>query len=777
MRLYRTKIAFLFAVLLIVSSILFNSCKSTKHVPDDKYLLKKYSIQCDDKSINPEELEAYIKQRPNRKILELFRFHLGIYNMANSGKERKWKKKIGSVVGEEPVIYDEYLTQKSIKQLGIYMNRKGFYNAIVKDSIKFKNKKATVFYQIKANTPYRIRNIEYSFDDESIKPIILIDSLNSLLRPGKAMDVDILQDERIRITSLMKNSGFFSFSKEFIYYKIDSALNSNQADITIGFKKDIKTNEYGDVKETNHNVYKIKNILIYTDFDPKEALRLKDEYYANTDTLKFNGMNFFCNSFLRIRPKIISESIYINPGDKYNQKDVDQTYKSLLSLGQYKLVNIKFSELEDNQLNCIIQLSPFTMQSYTAEIEGSSASGNSGVAGNILYQHKSLFKGGEIFDLKFKGALEAQSATDSSAVDEGVIQENLAFNTIELGAEGKIYFPKFLLPIRSIEFVKKYRPKTSLSALYNYQRRPDYTRDLVNMTFGYSWQSAKYYKHFVNPLEINFVSITENSADFLSAIQDPFLKASYTDHMISATSYSVVYNNQNAKGKDNFYFIRWNIESAGNILTTANNILQSQKTDGSYTMLDSKFAQYLKSDIDFRYYNPISKSTNIVYRFFGGVAYPYGNSEVMPFEKKYFAGGANSIRGWQVRTIGPGSYADNNVPIQLGDIKLEGNIEYRFKMFWLVEGALFVDMGNVWAINTKDTREGAVFEFDNFYKEFAIGTGFGTRFDFSFFVFRLDFGMKLREPEYEKGYRWLPKNHAYDIKKDFTVNLGIGYPF
>ena len=774
MKLYSTKITFLFAVLLIVASILFNSCKSTKHVPDGSYLLTNYAIQCDDKSINKEELEIYVKQHPNRKILQVLRFHLGIYNIANSGKERKWKTKIGSVIGEEPVMYDEFLTQKTVKQLGIYVDRKGFYNAVVKDSIHYKKKKATVFYQIKANEPYRIRNVSYQFDDDLIKPLIFLDSVNSLIKNGKILDVDMLQDERVRVTSVMKNKGYFSFTKEYVYFKIDSSFKSNQVDIVIGFKKDVRTNENNELIERQHNLYIIKNIYVYTNFDPKEALQLKDGYYSSADTTFYNQIFFLNNSFVRVRPKIISESIYISPDDLYNQTDVDRTYKSLLSLGQYKLVNIKFSEDADNTLNCIIQLSPFTMQSYTAEIEGTNASGNSGVAGNILYQHKSLLQGGEIFDLKFKGALEAQSATENEV--DGVIQENLAFNTIELGAEGKIYIPKFLLPIRSIEFVKKYRPKTSLSGLYNYQKRPDYTRDLVNMTFGYSWQSANFYKHFVNPLELNFVSITENSLDFLNAIQDPFLKASYTDHMISATSYSLIYNNQSEKGKEDFFFIRLNAESAGSILTTAHNILQSTKTDGSYTIFDSKFAQYVKSDIDFRFYKFINKSSNIVYRFFGGIAYPYGNSEVMPFEKKYFAGGANSIRGWQVRTLGPGSYADNNVPIQLGDIKLEGNIEYRFKMFWLIEGAFFVDAGNIWAINTKDTREGAVFQINDFYKQFAIGTGFGTRFDFSFFVFRLDFGMKIREPEFVSGKRWLPANHTY-TKNDFTINLGIGYPF
>ena len=772
-----SSILFIFTIVSFTISIALTSCKSTKFVPDDKFLLQKYKIKCDNKSINVEDLESYVKQRPNRKILQIIPFHLWSYNFINGGKTKKWKQKLGNVVGEEPVILDEFLTEKTKNQLKTYIHQKGYYNAIVIDTIvKPKNRKAKVSYIIKTKEPYKINKIDYVFDDENIKSIILNDSANSIIKKNLILDSDFLQNERLRITQLMKNEGYYFFTKEYVYFQIDSALNSNLANLTIGLKKTLVKNEDGTIEEDFHKQYKIDKILIYTDFDAKKALEMKEFYYQKSDTTTFNNIYFFNNSFNRVKPRIISESIYISSNEMYNQSKVDQTYKALLQMGQFKLVNIKFLANDSAKtLDCVIQLSPFTMQSYTFEVEGTNTSGNFGVAGNVLYQHKSLFRRGEIFDLKFKGAIEAQSSTQKEV--DGIIQESLPFNTIEFGAEGRIYFPKFLLPIRSVEFVKKYHPKTSISSLYNFQKRPDYTRTIVNASFGYNWQSSKYFRHILNPIEVNSVKLSAYSEEFLNSISNPFIRETYTDHLITSTGYSLIFNTQRTSVARDFMYLRFNAESAGSILSFANQSLQTPKVDDSYQIFGTKYAQFLKTDVDIRRYNIFNENHKLVSRLFAGIAYPYANSDVMPFEKKYFAGGANSIRAWQVRTIGPGSFVDTNkVSNQLGDIKLEANLEYRFKMFWLIEGALFLDIGNVWAVNNSDTREGAIFKFDSFYKELAVGTGFGTRFDFSFFVFRIDIGIKLRDPELVEGKRWIigARKYTWD---DFGFNLGIGYPF
>jgi hypothetical protein len=757
-----------------ISSII--SCRSTKFVPDDKYLLQKYKIKCDNKSIKTEDLDAYIKQSPNRKILNIVPYHLWLYNFINSGKSKNWKQKLGNIVGESPVVLDDYLTKKSISQLKIYLNHKGFHNALVYDTMpKAKNKKAKVHYIIKTNEPYKINNINYVFEDENLKSLILEDTINSLINKKEILDYDILQNERLRITQHANNNGYYFFVKEYVYFIVDSALNNNKADLIIGIKKSFKKLEDGTIEEENHSKYNINNIYVYSDFNAKKSFENKD-HYKNIDTILFNNIYYLNESFDRVIPKTISDAIYISKNEEYNKDKVNQTYKALLQMGQFKLVNIKFIANDSlKNIDCLIQLSPFTLQSYTLELEGTNTSGNFGVAGNILYQHKSLFKRGELFDLKFKGAIEAQSSVEKNV--GGVIQESLPFNTIEFGVEGKINFPKFLLPIRSIEFVKKYRPKTAISTLYNFQKRPDYTRSILNISFGYNWQSSNYLRHVLNPIEVNSVKLFAYSEDFLNSISNPFIKETYTDHLITSTSYSLIFNTQRTSIEKNFIYLRFNAESAGNLLSLSNTLLNNEKNEGSYKILGEKYTQFLKTDFDIRRYNILNSKNRIVTRFFGGIAYPYSNSNVIPFEKKYFAGGANSIRAWQVRALGPGSYIDSlPFPNQLGDIKLEANIEYRFKLFWLIEGALFLDIGNIWAINNSENRQGAVFEFDRFYKEFAVGTGFGTRFDFSFFVFRIDIGIKLRDPELTEGNRWIVGNRKY-LWNDLGFNLGIGYPF
>lgn len=789
---FKTKIL-LFAIIVVCIS-----CRPTRYVPEGSYLLNKSKVECSNKQINTDELEGYIKQKPNRKILLMFRFHLWIYNIANSGKERKWKAKIKEIVGEEPVIYDDFLKTKSSKQLLQYLKNKGYYKAIVTDTTIYKNKKAKVEYQIISNEVYKINNVEYQFEDDSIKQIILDNSNNSLIKTGTPLDVDLLQSERNRITNVMNNYGYYYFSKEYIYFEVDSNSLKNQADIKLSIKKNIRKIADKEFVNENHKIYKIRNIFIFSDYDPKMLLTNPNYYKEKSDTLIFNYLSFIYKNKLTIKSGIISQSTYLKPNDIYNKNTTDKTYKALSSLRIFKLINIIYSDVSnenDNLLDCYIQLTPFNMQSYTVELEGTNSSGNLGVASNLLYQHKSLFKGAEILDLKFKGALEAQTTTLKS--NEGIIQEDIPFNTIEIGSESGLSFQQFLLPIKSEKFTQKYNPRTKIGLSYNFQNRPDYTRTILKNSFGYYWDGSKYLKHIVNPIEINSVRIKYNSEEFIESIKDPYVKSSYTNHLVTVTSYSLIYNTQNINKNRDFVYINWNAESSGNILTAINNFAGADTIEGSYNLLGIKYAQFVKSEIDLRYYNIFNKANSSVTRFFAGLGYPYGNLNVLPFEKKYFSGGANSIRAWQVRSLGPGSFIDSlNMSNQLGDIKLEANFEYRFKLIWVLEGAFFIDAGNIWAINNDDIRENAIFKFSDFYKQLAVGSGLGARFDFSFFVFRFDVGLKVREPQFlnsksritnqpwvienvfDKDWKRAYRNSNNDNKYQFfAFNFGIGYPF
>ena len=458
----------------------------------------------------------------------------------------------------------------------------------------------------------------------------------------------------------------------------------------------------------------------------------------------------------------------------------------MFSLNIFRIINIFYKETDANNrnqqlLNCYIQLTPYTTQSYSVEVEGTNTSGNVGVAGNINYKHNNLFKGAEIFDLKLKGALQLQRAVVENQTSQ------VLFNTIEFGTETKIDIPKFLLPLNSEHFYMKYYPKTSISLSYNYQKRPDYTRSIANFGFGYYWKSSKFSKQIVKPIDVNYVNIPYITTEFDSLITGTYLENSYKNFFIPEASYSFIYNSQSLKKHRDFMFFRANLEASGNSLYSLYDLFSEPKNkDGSYELLGLRFSQFVRADFDLRYYNVLDKSNTFVYRAYAGLGVPFGNSEVLPFVKQFYSGGATDIRAWQVRSLGPGSYkvpplvigndTINTYPNQSADFKLEANYEYRFDLFWILQGAFFIDAGNIWSINKKDKREGALFKFNKFYKDIAIGTGLGLRFDFSFFLLRFDLGVKARDPLEPRNNGWILGYRKIKYN-DWMFNIAIGYPF
>lgn len=750
------------------------SCTPTKYIAEGEYLLDNYSIKYEGDKIKKEDLENYIRQNPNKTILGM-KFHLGLYNLSKKDVEdgaiNNWLR----TIGEAPVVYDEFYTKKSSAQMELHLQSKGYFNAIVSDTVEYKKKRAKVIYNIKSNEPYRIRNVNYTLEDTSLTSFIYNDSINCLLKKGELFDEDIFTKERERIEYLARTSGYYYFSKEYVFYMVDSSLSSREVNVDIIIKKYKEDIGNGNYIEFPHPLVRINNVYIHTFYQPKLALRNFEEYTSNLDTLVSNGIYIVYSKVENIKSSVVTESNFIQPNDLYNIANVTRSIRNLSALHSFRIVNINFKETnienESNEriIDCEIFLTPSTLQSFTVEVEGTNSSGNIGAAGNLIYQHRNLFKGAENFDLRFKGALETLKESYSS--DFG--------NMIEVGTEMRVSFPKFILPFKSDQFIKKYNPSTSVSLAYNFQRRPDYTRSIANISFGYNWRGNKYLTHIINPIELNFVKIPYKSEEFTNWLEGKYIYYSYQPHLVSVTNYSLIFNNQNIQKSADFQYVRLNLESAGNILSSSYKILNIDSPTGNYELFNTEFAQYFRGDIDLRYYSILNEHNSIVYRIFAGAGVPYGNSNALPFEKKYFSGGSNSIRAWQVRNLGPGSYIEENAttyPNKTADIKLEANIEYRFKLFWLLEGAFFVDAGNIWAINSSDEREGALFTGKTFYREIAVGTGFGTRFDFSFFVFRLDLGIKARDPILPDGQRWIIGNRKM-TSDDFTVNIGIGYPF
>jgi outer membrane protein assembly factor BamA len=421
-------------------------------------------------------------------------------------------------------------------------------------------------------------------------------------------------------------------------------------------------------------------------------------------------------------------------------------------------------------------------QAYTVSVEGTNSLGNFGIAGNLGYQHKNIFKSGELLDVTLLGATERQSyGTGDSAT---------TFHSFEAGIDTKLTLPKYLAPIRTKGLFRYSTPQTLMDFSYNYQDRPDYTRTIFRASFGYQWKTSDYTTHRFNILDLNLIKMFSYNQAFISRIENLSIKSSYTDHSISSWNYSYTYNTQNIQKRTEYTFLRANVETAGNLLYGFNKLFNrsaytSNSFSGSkYYFLATPFAQYAMTDLEYRRGIVLDKYNMLAIRAFGGIVVPYGNSDQVPFERKYFTGGANGIRAWPVRTLGPGSYkADpNEFPNQTGDIKLEANAEYRFAIISDFEGALFLDAGNIWSL--KDNRPGTEFRWTDgkginenaFYKDIAIGTGLGLRYDFAYVILRVDLGFKLHDPTLDEGSRWIPFSRFLN-KSNYNIAFGIGYPF
>jgi hypothetical protein len=765
---------YLLPLLFIV--FILSSCNPTKYVPEGETLLNDNHIIINKEGVKKGDLLPYIKQNPNKRIFGT-RFYLGLYNLSNIDK-KGWPHKWLRDIGEEPAIFDPYATTKTKEQIKSYIASKGYFDSQVMETIETANKSSEVFYKIDLLPAYTIRNLYYEIADSNIQKLCYFDSVNCVIERGKPYDVDVLQAERLRFERFIKDIGFYGFSGDNIFFRVDSTIGDRQVDIYYGVKDFTKLDAFNKIILVPHSIYRVKNIYIYPDFVPKDALEGGEAYLNSLDTTNYRGYYFItAKGKSEIKYDLIIQSLYLKPGFAFNVTNTEQSQAHLLSLKVYRLVNIYYHDVNEHgiadssemMLDCNIQLTPLSQQSYKVELEGTNSAGSLGGALNLIYQHKNLFHGAELFSMKLKGAYEALAQ-----------QNGKPQSAQEYGVETSLRLPKFLLPFLEKErFIKKFNPTTTLLAAYNYQNLPFYTRTMANMTFGYNWKAGNYKEHIINPLQFNIVKLPYIDPAFEAEIESSsYLAYSYKDVLILGGNYSYIYNNQKIKKSRDYWFLRINAEAAGNLLSIAKKLTGAEKIDGSYNVLGQPFAQYVRTDFDLRYNYILNDVSSIVYRGFLGIGIPYGNSKAMPFEKQYFGGGANGIRAWQVRTLGPGSYTPNDTTFlnQTADIKLEANAEYRFKLFWILEGAIFLDAGNIWTYYDDSARPGSQFRFNRFYKEIAVGTGAGFRFDLKFVIGRIDLGMKLRDPLLTDGSKWIFMSRPYN-RDDFTMVLAIGYPF
>jgi outer membrane protein assembly factor BamA len=748
-----------------------SSCRSTKYVPDGQKLLARVEVKNSARDLSRSELESYIRQKENSRIFGFWKFHLGLYNLSGSDTSKginKWLRRIG----EEPVVFDPTLVQASNNQLRLLLNNRGYYTGQVTDTtVELGKHRVKVVYGINPGKRYRIQSLGYSIEDDSIRPLIMADTTRSLLKAGRPFDSGLHDQERARITKKIRDEGYFAFSKDYIYFIADS----NQRNYFVRDSMIVRRPESSlpGQRLLSHQRYRYRQVIYQVKNSLFKSQSSNAEVIATPDTIDYLGVKIVFSSIADFHPSVLTNSSYIVPGEYFHASNVEKTQLLLNSLQLFRYVDVRFQEVEGSEtdsiryLDCFIQVIPARYQSYGIEVEGTNSSGNLGAAGNLKYRHRNLFSGAEVLDMSFRLAGENQLV---AATRED-------FRTLETGSEIAIEFPKFLIPYKIESFRKRFNPKTTVSLAFNYQRRPDYTRTIANLRIGYNWRSSRSLTHFLYPSELNLVNIPKISDAFWNNINGTFLQYSYEDHFILNSNYSVVYNGQVRTNQTEFWFGRFYVEGAGNLLNGLNSLW---KKDGSEfnEILGIRYAQYVKSDVDLRYHHALNKFNSFAYRFFAGVGYPYGNLKVLPFEKRYFGGGANGIRAWPVRGLGPGIYEDPTSSFynQTADIKLELNAEYRFKLFWIFEGALFADAGNIWSIRKDASPEGGLFYWDNFYNQIAVGVGWGLRFDFDYFIFRLDMGLKARDPVKPVGQRWV--FGSYPLSWSNTAfNFAIGYPF
>lgn len=784
--------------LLYILSLLFYlsllcGCSSTKYVPDDRYLLDKVEIISNSKDFKESDLKEYLHQRPNFKAFGLLKWQLYVYNWSGRN-DRRWLSKQLRRIGEPPVIMDTVLAAQSERELERLLINKGYINADVSFTIDTSHyKKAVVTYNLQPNEPYRIRNFQTKIDDALIDSIAHIPSKERnwfsnmfkspneeyvpLVNNGDLFDRDVLDSERGRITRLVRRRGYYAFNKDNLAYVADSSFNRNVVDLDMILKPYRRLNTDGTFKEETHRQYYINRVTVIPDYDPLSSeadnlVNLKDTMLAGNVYVVYGKNGHF------IRPSALARSVYLTPGLLFNETNVEQTYSSFARLRALKNINIRFKEFEENdtmKLDCSILAAPTKLQGFGVEVEGTHSAGDLGFASSVNYQHRNLFRRSEAFTFKVRGAYEALGSSKSS----------IDGNYWEFGAETGITFPRFVFPFVSESIKRRLRATTEFKIGYSFQTRPEYQRTILSGGWSYIWQDRQNMqaRHVFKLVDIDYVHLPKIDKAFADSLPETTRQYNFTDQFVLGIGYTYTFNNYVPQNKSrNTHSLRVSVEMAGNLLYGISKATGAKKNDnGTYSLFGIPYAQFTKIDADFSKNIALDAKNKVAYRIGVGVGYPYGNMTKLPFERSYFSGGANSVRGWSVRSLGPGSmgleYA-RSFADQVGDIRLDLNLEYRTKLFWKFELAAFIDGGNIWTFHEDKSHPMANFDFSRFYKEIALSYGLGLRADFNFFILRFDTGMKAYDPQQRGGKRWAIKNPNLNARTgNFAWHFAVGYPF
>ena len=759
---------------------LLASCSSTKHVPQDKLLLDKVNINIADprNAVETSQLANYLRQLPNHRVLGGLKLQLAFYNM--SGKDdSKWYNRWIQRVGTPPVIYDDALTVTSAEQLHRALSNWGFMNNTVSyrvnaDSVK---RKARVDYDITLGEPYYINSIGYDIADDEMSDIVLADSSRFNMRRGDLLNYNRLDEWRQTITDNLRNHGYYAFNKEYITFTADTAAGSHAVDLTLNMRDPYRNDHMP--YYTEHEPFYIRDVVYVMNYDPVEM----HDGFSGADTVTMRGgVKVIEGDERYLRLDVLDECNHIEPGALYNAEAISRTYRALGRLNVIKQINIDIrpvGEVDDLlMVDAFVLLQPDKTQSVSVSLEGTNSEGDLGFGVGLDYEHRDIFKGAEVLSGKVKASYESISGDIG-----GLINNNYS----EYSTEWGVTFPKFMAPFLKRSFKRKIQASTAFTVNFDYQARPEYTRVIAGGGWRYQWsEPSRRMAHTLTLLDLSVISVPKFNSEFFDRINNPLLLYSYQDHLIMRMGYNFYRTNkaemnvlQMGRFQRDVFTIRANAETAGNLLYALSNISrQKADADGSYKALGIRYSQYVKADADYAFTHYFDRRQSIAFHIGAGIAIPYGNSDVLPFEKRFYSGGANSVRGWGVRTLGPGSYNSkdslSNFIYQCGDIRFDVNLEYRAKLFWVVELGLFLDAGNIWTIKDYEDQPGGVFKFNKFYEQIAAAYGAGIRLDFKYFLIRVDMGMKAHSPA--SGQEHWPLFHP-KFKRDSEFHFSVGYPF
>ena len=720
---------------------LLAACSATKFVPDESYLLEKVELKADTKKFNVASLEPYIRQKANSKWFSVFKIPLGTY--ALSGRDTtRWINRTLRKIGEEPVVYDTLQAQLSCNDLKLALQNMGYMNAEVDLTTRAKGKRLTAIYTLHPGTPFFINSVRYDIQDSVIARMLDLGNPDRQeLKAGDPFTVTRLEEERKRITRVLMDSGYYRFHKDFIQYGADSTAGQNQINLMLHL---LPYRPNSGAPETLHPRYSIRNVT-----------------FSSNDSAK-----------IHLRPRVLRRSTLIKTGDLFSATQLQRTYANFARMQAVRYTNIRFTEAPDTTLlDCDINISTNKPSSISFQPEGTNTAGDLGAAASVTYENRNLFRGSELLSIQLRAAYEAITGLEG--------YQNKDYQ--EYGVETKLTFPRFVAPLLSRSFRRRSIATSELSLNWNLQNRPEFHRRVFSTAWRYHWNEPRHHISYrYDFFDINYVYMpwisSRFKADYLdnATSRNAILRYNYEDLFILKMGFGLAFNDgENA--------LKVNVESAGNMLHAVSKMFRlPQNADGKYTLVNIAYAQYVKFDVDFTRLFQFDERNSLAFHVGLGVAYPYGNSTILPFEKRYFSGGANSVRGWRVRELGPGTFKGTDGRIdfinQTGDMKLDMNLEYRTLLGWKLHGAVFVDAGNIWTLRNYADQPGGQFRFNSFYRQIALAYGLGLRLNFDYFILRFDLGMKAVNPAYETSREHYPLLYP-NFKRDFAFHFAVGLPF